>query len=108
MYGNMKLIGPFSQILPLTGLGLKGPISDCELKIISDGAVVIEEDYIVEIGDFNALSKKYASAILEEITEPMVLLPGFIDCHTHICYAGNRAADYALRIAGKSYLEIAQ
>lgn len=104
----MKLIGPFSQILPLTGLGLKGPISDSELKIISNGAVVIEEDYIVEIGDFNELIKKYASAFLEEITEPMVLLPGFIDCHTHICYAGNRAADYALHIAGKSYLEIAQ
>nr|MBC7612988.1 imidazolonepropionase [Pseudopedobacter sp.] len=30
-----------------------------------------------------------------------------IDCHTHICYVGSRAADYAMRISGKSYLEIA-
>jgi imidazolonepropionase len=36
-----------------------------------------------------------------------VVLPGFIDCHTHICYAGNRVKDYALRTAGKSYAQIA-
>ena len=36
------------------------------------------------------------------------MLPGFIDCHTHLCFAGDRSKDYALRIAGKSYLEIAK
>ncbi|MBT8283710.1 MAG: imidazolonepropionase, partial [Muriicola sp.] len=34
--------------------------------------------------------------------------PGFIDCHTHICFNGSRAGDYALRNAGSSYLEIAE
>jgi imidazolonepropionase len=37
-----------------------------------------------------------------------VLLPGFVDCHTHICFAGSRAKDYAMRTAGKTYLEIAK
>jgi imidazolonepropionase len=35
-------------------------------------------------------------------------LPGFVDSHTHICFGGSRANDYALRNAGKSYLEIAK
>ena len=37
-----------------------------------------------------------------------VCLPGIIDSHTHICYGGSRARDYAMRNAGKTYLEIAK
>lgn len=36
------------------------------------------------------------------------LLPGFIDCHTHIIYAGNRADEFNLRLNGKTYAEIAE
>ncbi|MGS2719439.1 imidazolonepropionase [Paraglaciecola aestuariivivens] len=36
------------------------------------------------------------------------LLPGFIDCHTHLVYGGNRAAEFEQRLLGKSYAEIAQ
>src|SRR5690606_13818454 len=32
----------------------------------------------------------------------------FVDAHTHICFAGNRARDYAMRVAGRPYLEIAK
>ena len=37
-----------------------------------------------------------------------VLLPGFVDCHTHLCYAGNRMEEHAARLAGTSYAEIAR
>lgn len=37
-----------------------------------------------------------------------VALPGFIDCHTHACYAGNRMAEHALRLRGLSYAEISK
>ncbi|MGH8225844.1 MAG: imidazolonepropionase [Gammaproteobacteria bacterium] len=36
-----------------------------------------------------------------------VVLPGFVDCHTHLCYAGNRMNEHAARLAGASYAEIA-
>ena len=36
------------------------------------------------------------------------LLPGFVDCHTHLVYGGNRATEFELRLKGASYLEIAQ
>lgn len=104
----MKLIGPFTQILTLAGLPDKGPIADTSMQIINNGCIVINNGFIIEVGDFEKLRKDYPSVVVEEITEEMVLLPGFIDCHTHICYAGSRATDYAMRISGKSYLEIAQ
>jgi imidazolonepropionase len=103
-----KLIGPFTQILPLTGLPLKGALKDEQLQIIANGGVLIENGLIIEVDDFNELRKANSSTQIEEIQGAQVLLPGFIDCHTHICFGGNRAKDYAMRIAGKTYLEIAK
>ncbi|AYL97398.1 imidazolonepropionase [Mucilaginibacter celer] len=102
-----KLIGPFAQILPLTGLPLKGAIKDEQLQIIQNGGILTEDGIILAVDDFEKLRKNYPSAQIEEITGDHVLLPGFVDCHTHICFAGSRAKDYAMRNAGKSYLEIA-
>jgi imidazolonepropionase len=103
-----KLIGPFTQILPLTGLPLKGALKDEQLHIIANGGVLVEDGLIMAVGNFNELRKAESSIQIEEITGHQVLLPGFIDCHTHICFGGNRAKDYAMRIAGKTYLEIAK
>lgn len=102
-----KLIGPFTQILPLTGLPLKGALGDEQLHIITNGGVLAEDGLILAVDDFDKLRKIHPSAQIEEFTGDHVLLPGFVDCHTHICFAGSRAKDYAMRNAGKSYLEIA-
>ena len=104
----MQLHGPFTQILPLTGMPLKGALKDDQLQIIPNGGIVIENGLIVSVGNFEQLWKENPSAQINEITVDSVLLPGFVDCHTHICFAGSRAKDYAMRIQGKSYLEIAQ
>ena len=103
-----KLIGPFTQLLPLSGLPMKGPIADDALQIIPQGGVLTDNGLVAEVGDFESLRKSNPDATVEEISGDHVLLPGFVDCHTHLCFAGSRAKDYALRIAGKSYLEIAK
>ncbi|MEO7213364.1 imidazolonepropionase [Mucilaginibacter sp.] len=103
-----KLIGPFTQILPLTNLPLKGALKDEQLHVIPNGGVLVKDGLILAVGDFEELKKANPTAEIEEIRGSRVLLPGFIDCHTHICFGGNRAKDYAMRIAGKTYLEIAQ
>jgi len=102
-----KLTGPFTQILPLTGLPLKGALTDSQLQVIKNAWVLSNNDRIITIGPLERLRRDHPSAQLIEITGDRVLLPGFIDCHTHICFAGNRANDYALRSSGKSYTEIA-
>jgi imidazolonepropionase len=103
-----KLIGPFTQILTLAGFAMKGALSDDDLQIIPQGGVLVENGLILAVDDFEGLRKANLSATIEEITGDHVLLPGFVDCHTHICFAGSRAKDYALRIQGKTYLEIAK
>lgn len=103
-----KLTGPFTQILPLTGLPVKGALRDEQLHIIQQGGVLSENGRITAVDNFEKLRKANPSAQIEEINGDHVLLPGFVDCHTHICFSGNRAKDYAMRIQGKSYLEIAK
>jgi len=103
-----KLIGPFTQILTLAGLAMKGALSDDDLQIIQQGGVLVENGLILAVDNFEVLRKANPSIPIQEITGDHVLLPGFVDCHTHTCFAGSRAKDYAMRIQGKTYLEIAK
>ncbi len=103
----MKLIGPFKQIVTLRHLPLKGKIQDEALEIIQDGGILTDRDTITAIGTYQELQSVYPNAVLEHIDEDQVLIPGFIDSHTHICFGGNRAKDFGMRLNGKTYLEIA-
>lgn len=103
------LIGPITQLLPMSELPLKGALKDEDLEIIHNAGILIEGEHIHFIGvfsDLKELSKDIDLNIIE-LTSSYVCLPGFIDAHTHICFAGSRAKDYALRNSGKTYLEIA-
>jgi imidazolonepropionase len=103
-----KLIGPFSQIVTMRRMPLKGVLRDEKLDIIENGGVIVKDGCIKAVGEMNALFQLHHDVNVESIEQPAVLLPGFIDCHTHMCFAGNRSKDYSLRIAGKSYREIQQ
>lgn len=103
-----QIIGPFKQIVTLQGLALHGPLRDASMICLSDGGVVTEGGIIVAVENYGYLKKTYPHAGRQEIEGETVLLPGFVDAHTHICFAGNRARDYAMRVEGKSYLEIAR
>ena len=88
----------------MVNLPERGAISDNSLEIIDDGGVVFEDGKIIEVGDFLSLSKNDLD--VREITYPCVLLPGFIDSHTHVCHYGNRSDEYAKRNSGISYQQI--
>lgn len=104
----MKIIGPFAQVITMLDLPLKGRLKDEQLQIIKQGAVLVNGPYLEKVDTFDRLRNLYPKVAIEEVTEASTLIPGFVDCHTHICYTGNRARDYAMRVAGKTYLEIAE
>ncbi len=106
--GEIKLIGPLKQLLPMTGLDLKGAISDGQLVVLEDAGILIEGEKIISVGKFGDLKENFKNAELHELKGDHTCLPGFIDSHTHICFGGSRASDYAMRNAGKTYLEIAK
>ncbi|MFD2100673.1 imidazolonepropionase [Flagellimonas iocasae] len=100
------LIGPFTQLLPMTGLPFKGALKDEQLPIIENGGILVSEGKILKVGVFDEL--KSDAVDVHHIEGDHVCLPGFVDSHTHICFGGTRARDYAYRNAGKTYLEIAK
>ena len=99
-----QLIGPFTQIITLNGLSLKGSLTDDQLEVIGQGGVVVEGGVIVEVGEFKRLSRDYAE--IQHIKESMVLIPGLVDAHTHLVWGGSRAKDYTMRMGGATYQEI--
>ncbi len=103
--GKFKLIGPFKQLLTMDQLPGKGPLADKQLEIIADAGILVNGSVIESVGSYREL--KSLASTTEPVNSPCCVVPGFVDVHTHICWAGSRAADYALRLAGKSYLEIA-
>lgn len=104
------LVGPFSQVLTMQHLPEAGPIKDEELVVLENAGILVNGESIAQVGNYQELLQlaEKSDYKLEKITEPMVVLPGLIDAHTHMCFAGSRANDYAMRVAGKSYLEIAR
>ena len=98
------LIHSASQLLTLSG----GPQRGQELGrlgMIPDGAVLIRDGLIAEIGSSDELRQRYPD---EEMLDAggKVVMPGFVDPHTHLIWAGDRAAEFEMRLEGKSYLEI--
>ncbi len=104
----MKIIGPFKQIVTLRNLPLKGALKDEQLEVIENAAILVENDTIQEIDSFDQLTQKYPSTTIDHIETEPVLIPGLVDSHTHICFGGNRAKDFSMRLNGKTYLEIAE
>jgi len=73
--------------------------------ILTQSSVAIKNGKVLAIFDDSQASyhadKRYDA-------ENKWLLPGFIDCHTHLVYGGNRANEFEQRLQGKTYTEIAQ
>jgi imidazolonepropionase len=98
------LIHSASQLLTLAGGPQRGHNLG-RLGILENGAVLIRGSQIVKTGTTPDLFSKYPH---EERLDASgkVVLPGFVDPHTHLVWAGDRAAEFEMRLQGKSYMEI--
>jgi imidazolonepropionase len=80
-----------------------------ELGIIEDGLVAIEDDKIVAVGKTSELKPKLKFLPHTKVIDAQnqVVMPGFVDCHTHLVYGGSREDEFEMRASGATYQEIA-
>ena len=74
---------------------------------LHEGAVVLEGCKVAWIGALADLPARFANAGRHDLGGRLVT-PALIDCHSHIVFAGDRAAEFELRLNGASYAEVAQ
>ncbi|WP_164667343.1 imidazolonepropionase [Virgibacillus doumboii] len=85
----------------------KGAMS--ELDIIENGSLLIEDGKITAVGKHEEVEQKYKDVIsgAKHIdASGKTVTPGLIDPHTHLVHAGTRENEYAMRLKGKTYMEI--
>jgi imidazolonepropionase len=98
------IIHSASQLLTLRGGPQRGS-SLGTLHIIEDGALAIKDGIIAGVGKSLEIENSFdADEVLD--ARGRVLLPGFVDPHTHLIWAGDRAGEFELRVRGASYMEI--
>jgi len=78
-----------------------------ELGIIHEAALIIENGRIVDAGPYSELRAKIPPNAEIVDAQGRSVTPGFVDAHTHLVFAGNRADEFEQRIAGASYQQIA-
>ena len=98
------LIYSSSQLLTLAGGPQRGHALGT-LGIIENGAVVVRDEKIVAVGTTAELKDSFPHEPTLDAGN-CVLMPGFVDPHTHVIWGGDRANEFEMKMAGKPYLEI--
>jgi imidazolonepropionase len=104
----LKALIDLNEIVTLKGAHSKDGrhlVAD-DLSIIKDGAIVYDESKILWVGETTRLPEQYRN--LAQSMKGHVLTPEVVDSHTHIVFGGDRAQEYADRLNGVSYEEIAK
>lgn len=97
----MILIKNAAQIVTVSGSAPKIGVDMKNINIIKDSDILIRDDKIFKIS--KNMSVKNAEII---DAKNKVVMPGFVDAHTHLIYSGTREFEVELKRTGKSYLEI--
>lgn len=98
------LIHSASQLLTLAGGPQRGHALGT-LGIIENGAVVVREEKIFAVGTTDEMRAAYPHEPTLDASG-CVLMPGFVDPHTHLIWAGDRANEFEMKMAGMHYLDI--
>ena len=76
--------------------------------LVEDGALGWKDGLLAYVGPRDGLPGDPAALADEVIEAQGLATPGFIDCHTHLVFAGDRAAEFEQRLTGASYEDIAR
>jgi imidazolonepropionase len=98
----MKVLANIAQLATCRAEGGQG-----EVHVVPNAVLVWDKEEIVWVGPERELPAQYQRAERVDAGGRLVI-PGLIDCHTHLAFAGWRADEFAQRIQGRSYLDIAR
>ncbi|MGQ9598276.1 MAG: imidazolonepropionase [Anaerolineae bacterium] len=99
IYGAAQVLTLASPHGPKRGSAMQ------DLGAIPHGAVAIHEGRVLDVGASDRLRSKLEAAHTID-AQGGLILPGFVDPHTHLVWAGDRADEFEMRVAGASYQEI--
>jgi imidazolonepropionase len=102
---ELLITGAAEVVTPL-GARPRGGADLARVRVVTDGAVAIDGGAIVEVGPRVAIEERYAPARTLDAAGGLVV-PGFVDAHTHPVFLGTREDEFEQRLAGKTYVEIA-
>jgi imidazolonepropionase len=100
--GRVKVLANIAQLATCRAEG-----GQVEIHVIPDAALAWDNGVIVWVGREKELPAEYRRAERLDAGGRLVI-PGLVDCHTHLAFAGWRADEFEQRIRGRSYLEIAR
>jgi len=88
-----------SQGKPKTGKDMR------EIGIVHDGAIAIKEGRIMAVGKTKDVTREFRAGYVLS-AQGKTVLPGFVDPHTHLVFAGSREDEFQMRLEGVSYMEL--
>ena len=93
------------QLITCANDGPKRGPAMLDVGLMEDGAVAVQDGLILDVGKTEDLIARYQARERLD-AQGRVVMPGFVDAHTHVVYAGDRAAEFEMRIQGATYMEI--
>lgn len=100
------VIGPIGTLVTCQNDGFRKGENLRELPVMFNAAVGVKDGKIAFVGEFDQLSNYEAKETID--ASKKMVMPGFVDCHTHIPFVGDRLNEMIMRLEGKTYMEIAK
>lgn len=104
------LYSDIDELLTLEGVRQKSGrrVLESDLGLIKNAALIIQDSKIIWTGKKAQIPRALVRQIKKEVSlSAATVMPGFVECHTHTVFAGNRCEEFELRNQGMSYQEIA-
>ena len=76
------------------------------LSIIKNGGIAIDKGRILDVGESERIRDRFTGKREIDLKNESIVLPGFVESHTHLVFGGTREEEFLMRLSGASYLEI--
>ncbi len=104
---DLLLVNTGQLVTCASGDGAKRGDAMQDAGVIVHGALAVEHGLIVATGTTSDIQAEFTAERVID-AQGKAVIPGLVDCHTHVPYAGNRYDEFEMRILGRSYMDIMQ